>query len=248
MPNVPAGSAEWTTYDEFAGPDLDSNLWQPVDLGSGARVEPEARTTVEDGVLTVDVPRFRNCDSDNQGLDNTKHLVVTTQGFRLPPDGIGCFSVELQAEKFDPSGDYRHGFASFTVVDTTGGTHMVFNMFSNGARVFAEQEVLEGPGQENPFTRVIEDPFFFSRAASTPDPDLRRCSIEIDRSRGQVIWKIDDEVLHVAAGLTGLPDEVHMAFGMFTLLPIGEGSSCHGQGGHASWRNFKYSLSAEDSP
>ncbi len=38
-----------------------------------------------------------------------------------------------------------------------------------------------------------------------------------------------------------------MAFGMFTLLPIGEGEgSCHGQGGRASWCNFEYSLPAED--
>lgn len=34
-----------------------------------------------------------------------------------------------------------------------------------------------------------------------------------------------------------------MAFGMLTLLPIGEGEgSAHGQGGRASWRNFEYSL------
>jgi hypothetical protein len=51
----------------------------------------------------------------------------------------------------------------------------------------------------------------------------------------------------VAAGLTGLPEDVHMSFGMFTLLPIGDGdSSCQGQGGRASWRNFAYSLSTRE--
>ena len=53
----------------------------------------------------------------------------------------------------------------------------------------------------------------------------------------------------MAAGLTGLPEEVHIVFGMFTLQPIGEGEgSAHGQGAHASWRNFEYSLTAEGSP
>lgn len=182
-------------------------------------------------------------------LDNTKHVIFSKQGFLLPADGVGRFAVDLHAEVGDGSGDYRQGFASFNLADTTGGTHMVFNILSTGDRVFAEQEVLGVPGQENPFTRVIEDPWFLSRAASATDPDFRRCLIEIDRSRGQVVWKIDDEILHVAAGLTGLPEEMHMAFGMLTLLPIGDGQgSCHGQGGRASWRNFEYSLSAEDSP
>lgn len=121
---------------------------------------------------------------------------------------------------------------------------MIFNILSTGDRVFAEQEVLPVPGQENPFTRVIEDPFFFSRVGTPTDPDFRHCQIEIDRSGGQVVWKVDHEILHVPSGLTGLPEEVYMAFGMLTLLPIGEGEgSCHGQGGRASWRNFEYSPS-----
>jgi hypothetical protein len=94
------------------------------------------------------------------------------------------------------------------------------------------------PGQADPFTRMVEDPFLFGRAGSRPDPDFRHCSIEIDRSRGTVIWKIDDDVLHVAAGLIGLREEVHLGFGIFTLVPLGAGeSSNHGQGARASWRN-----------
>ena len=82
-------------------------------------------------------------------------------------------------------------------------------------------------------------------AGSRPDPDFRHCSIEIDRSCGQVVWKIDDKILFVAAGLTGLPEELHLGFGIFTVVPLGEGrSSCHGQGARASWRNFEYSLPA----
>ncbi len=72
-------------------------------------------------------------------------------------------------------------------VDATGGTHMVFEVLSTGDRLFAEHEVLAVPGQEDPFTRVMEDPFFFGRAGSRPDQDFRRCSIEIDRSGGNVV-------------------------------------------------------------
>lgn len=247
MDIVPAARTGWITYDAFVGPRLDPGLWEPLDLGSGPRLEPEARTTVENGVVTVDILRFTNSDASNQMLDNTKHVIFTTRGFRLPATGVGRFAVDLRAEVGDGSGDYRQGFASFNLADTTGGTNMAFNILSTGDRVFAEQEVFAVPGQEHPFTRVVEDPFFFARAGGPPRPDFRRCAIEIDRSRGRVVWTVDGAVLHVAAGLTGLPEEVHMAFGMFTLLPVGEGvGSCHGQGGRASWRNVAYRLPAED--
>ncbi len=247
MDMTPPATSGWTTYDPFEGPGLDPARWQPADFGSGPRLEPEARTTVGSGVLTVDIPEFANGDPTHQGLDNTKHLLFSTQGFRLPADGPGRFAVDLRAEVGDGSGDYRHGFATLTVADTTGGTHMVFGVLSNGDRIFAEEEVLPSPGGEDAYTRVVEDPFFLSRADHPASSGFRRCAIEIDRSRGRVVWTVDGKVLHVAAGLTGLPEEVHMAFGMFTLLPIGEGAgSCHGQGGRASWRNVKYSLSAED--
>lgn len=134
MTSDPAVQTGWITYDEFTGPTLDSKLWEPADFGSGPRLEPEARTTVEDGVITVDVPRFMNCDATNQGLDNTKHLLREKQVLRLPADSAGRFAVDLRAEVGDGSGDYRQGFASFHLVDTTGGTHMVFNILSTSCR------------------------------------------------------------------------------------------------------------------
>ena len=209
-------------------------------------LEPDARTTFADGVITVDIPKFTNSHPSSQGIDNSKHVILSKQGFRLPARGVGRFSVDLRAEIVgDDSGDYRQGVAAFILLDTTGGTHMVFDILSMGDRFFAEHEVLAVPGQENPFTRMIEDPFLFGRMGSRPDPEFRHCLIEIDRSHGQVVWMIDDQILHVAAGLNGLPEEVHMGFGIFTLLPLGEdGGSCHGQGARASWRNFEYSLPA----
>lgn len=193
----------WTTYDDLVGPQLDLSLWEPLDLGSGPRLEPEARTTVEGGVLTVDVAKFVNADASNQMLDNSKHLMFTTRGFALPADGVARFAVELRAEVGDGSGDYRHGFASFNLADRNGGSHMILNVLSTGDRVFAEQEVLSVPGQENPYTRVIEDPFFFARSEAGGGSEFRHCQIEIDRSRGEVVWKVDHEVLHVASGVSG---------------------------------------------
>ena len=248
MDTDPTARTGWTTYDDFSGTTLDASLWQPADFGSGPRLEPEARTTIENGVITVDVPRFMNSDPAHQGLDNTKHLLLSTQAFKLPADGVARFAADLRAVVGDGSGDYRQGFASFTLADTTGGTYMVFNILSTGDRILAEEEVLPAPGHETAFTRVVEDPFFFARAGTTPGSDFHRCEIEIDRSRGRVVWMIDGRVLHQAAGLAGLPEDVHIGFGMFTLLPLGEGEgSCHGQGGRASWRNVQYSLPAANS-
>lgn len=187
MNSIPSTRAGWITYDTCTGPTPDSSPLEPPDFGSGPRLEPEARTTVEDGVVTVDVPRFMNCDETNQGLDNSKHLLVTKRGFRLPADGAGRFAVDLHAEVGDGSGDYRQGLASFILVDTTGRTPLVLSIFSNGDRFFAEQEILGIPGQEHPFTWVIDDPFFVSRAGSPPSPGFRYGAIEIDRSHGRVV-------------------------------------------------------------
>jgi Family of unknown function (DUF6081) len=243
--SVAASRAGWTRYDDFQGPALDPDRWEPLTLGGIPRLEPDARTTVKDGVLTVEIPEFTSSDASNQMLDNTKHVIFATQAFPLPPGGVARFAVQLRADVGDGSGDYRQGFASLNVADTTTGTHQVFNILSNGQRVFAEQEVLGVPGQPDPFTRVIEDPFFFTRTGTSMDDGFHHCEIEVNRARSEVVWSVDHRVLHQASGLADLPDELHMACGIFTLLGIGEGEgSCHGQGGRASWRNFEYSLSA----
>ncbi|MBV9817795.1 MAG: hypothetical protein JOZ07_05530 [Solirubrobacterales bacterium] len=246
MSAVSDSQSGWTPYDELAGPELDAELWQPADFGTGPRIEPHARTTVKDGTVTIDVPRFENTDTENQGLDNTKHLLFSTRGFPVPAERTAGFSAELRSEVRDQAGDYRLGFASFTLADMA--THRVFAILSTGERIFAEEERLPGHAESSPFTRIIEDPFFFSRGGTRPDGGFRRCTIEIDRSRGQVDFRVDDEILHVVAGLSDVPDEVHMALGIFTLLPIGEGEgSARGQGGRASWRNIAYT-SHPDAP
>src|SRR5664279_4535075 len=91
MNSFQATQTQWTKYDEFAGPTLDSGLWEPLSFGPVIALEPEARTTVENGVLTVDIPKFTNCDPSNQGPDNSKHVVLSKQGLRL--DKTTCFEL-----------------------------------------------------------------------------------------------------------------------------------------------------------
>jgi hypothetical protein len=85
MSNAPSPVEGWTVYDELGGPDLDPGLWKPLDFGFGARSEPGAQTTVAAGTVTIDIPRFTVSDDSNQGLDNTKHVIFTTQGVTLDP-------------------------------------------------------------------------------------------------------------------------------------------------------------------
>jgi hypothetical protein len=227
----------WTTYDAFAGPELDSDLWEPLNIGS-PRVEPDARTTVADGTITVDIPRFTNGDPDKQLLDNTKHVIHSTRSFDLPAAGVARFGVDLAVDHVgDGSGDYRRGIAGFNVLDSTGETNLVFDILATGSLLFAEHEVLALPGETDPFTRVVHDPFL---PMDGSQGDFRFCCIEFELAAGRVTWTADGRVLHEARGLTVLPRSVGIGFGFFTLLPVSLGeASCQGQGGHASWRNFR---------
>ena len=245
--NDSAARSGWATYDQLAGPGVDPTLWEPLNMGTGPLLEPEARTTVADGVWTVDVTEFKNSDATNQAVDNSKHVILSTRALPIPADGVGRFAVEIHADRVGDgdSGDYRYGVVSFNVVDVATG--LVFDILSTGKRYFAEHEVLAYPGQEHPFTRVVHDPFFFSRAGDAVDPEFRRCEVEIDRSGGRVVWKVDGAVLHEVDGLTDLPEEVHIGIGLFTLVPVSQAeSSVHGQGARASWRNFEYKLTTGD--
>lgn len=79
MDTISADRTGWIKYDELAGPVLDSSLWEAMSIGSGPLLEPEAHTTVEHGVVTV--------DASNQALDNSKRVIFSTQGSRIPADG-----------------------------------------------------------------------------------------------------------------------------------------------------------------
>ncbi len=224
------------TYDDFAGPELDANLWEPLNMGV-PRVEKDAVTTVGGGVVTVDITKFTNADPQNQGLDNTKHVIFSTRTFDLPATGPARFETDLAVDHIGgSSGDYRLGVAAFVVIDV--GTGKVFDVLATADQVFAEQEELAYPGVEAPFTRLIQNPL-----ASFAGSGFHTVGVEIDRSQGRVVWTYDDNVLHEARGLEALPTAANIGFGYFTLLPVSSGqSSAQGQGARASWRNIRYSV------
>ncbi len=204
-------------------------------------VEPDARTTVADGTVTVDIARFTNGDRDKQLLDNTKHVIHSTASFDLPAAGVARFGVDLAVHRVgDGSDDYRRGIAGFNVFDTTGETNLVFDIIATDKLIFAEHEVLALPGETDPFTRVVHDPWALNEAQG----EFRFCCIEFEPAAGRVTWTADGHVLHDARDLAVLPRSVGIGFGFFTLVPVGLGEdSCQGHGGHASWRNFRYGVS-----
>ena len=234
-----SATTSWTTYDAFTGPELDGRLWEPLSIGS-PRVEPGATSTFADGAITVDIPRFTNASPDSQMLDNTKHVIHSTHSFDLRAAGVSRFGVDLAVNHVgDGSDDYRRGLAAFNVVDTTGETNLVFDILATDTLIFAELEVLALPGQPDPFTRVVHDPFLPTDDAQG---DFRFCCIEFEPAAGRVTWSADGRVLHEARGVT-LPESVGIGFGFFTLLPVSLGEdSCQGHGGRASWRNFRCEL------
>jgi hypothetical protein len=226
----------FTTYDDFTGPDLDATLWEPLNMGV-PRVEPEAVTTVADGVVTVDIAKFTNADPANQGLDNTKHVIFSTRTFDLPATGPARFEADVAVDHIGgDAGDYRLGVAGFIVIEA--GTGKVFDVLATADRFYAEHEELAYPGVEAPFTRVVEDPL-----GGFGGSGFHVAGIEIDRSAGRVVWTADGRVMHEARGLDALPAAVTIGFGYFTLYPLSAGrSSVQGQGARASWRNIRYSL------
>lgn len=245
-PSSPISSREneWTTYDPMNGPELDSSFWEPLNIGSGPLVEAGAITTVENGSVRVHIPEFTNSSESNQAIDNSKHVILSTQSFSVPADGVGRFGVDMRVDKAGDGddGDYRYGVASFNVLDISTGA--VFNILSTGHRFLAEHEALAYPGVEHPFTRVIDDALFAARGHDTDASAFRHCEVIIDRAAGCVTWMIDNRVLHEARGLLDLPAEIHIGIGVFTIVPVMAGtSSLHGQGADATWRDFRVSIS-----
>lgn len=225
-------------YDDLRGPELDQDLWAPFAIDGIPRLDPEATTTVADGVLTVDIPEFKNADAEDPGFDGTKHVVFSTRGFAIPMAGPVRFEAEMAVDHVGVNGDYRLGVAAFVIVDTEGSSGAVLNFLATADRVYAEQEISAVTGGEDPYTRIVESPFVPVRDG------FRHLVVEIDRSAGRVTWTADGQSIHEALGLQGLPGSVHVGFAFFTNTQTGVPSS-HGQGGRASWRNFRYSLPSE---
>ncbi|MFF0447511.1 DUF6081 family protein [Streptomyces sp. NPDC004609] len=237
-PGAEAPGSGPRTYDDFAGPGLDTAKWThleyPMQVGPPWRcADPGAVTAVGDGTLAVDIERFRLAHDTVQIMDNPKYLLLSTEEFALPDAGRAVFTVDMRAtSRGGDRHDYRDGVAAFNVLDMETGS--VFDVAANSEHVWAIHEMLPVPGApEEPFTRMVEDPF----AGVAPGTGaVRRCQVVIDTAGGHVRWVVDGRMIHQANGIA-FPSRVRVGLGIFTLHPVGpDGSrSVNGQGVSAAW-------------
>ncbi|WP_067889655.1 DUF6081 family protein [Nocardia vaccinii] len=71
-----------TLYDDLSGPTLRDGRWQflqvPIDeTRTWTYTEPEAKTDVSDGTVSIRIDEFTRSHSQVQILDNPKHLLVS---------------------------------------------------------------------------------------------------------------------------------------------------------------------------
>jgi hypothetical protein len=232
-------------YGELTGPELDLAYWSPArlplpDASEHVPLDPNAKLTVKDGAVRVEIPRFSLAHDAFQPADSPKYLYFSTRQFELPRTRPATFAVDLAVSNVagDP-GDYRQGMAAFHVFDLDV-TKRVFAVCGTSTRVLAlhEQLGLGGGGAGTPFYHVVESPYAdfgddFTR--------LRTCEVTLDRSESSAEWRVDGQTIFSANG-TLIPERVSIGFGIWTMLPIREGrsQSLRGQGLSAHWREFRF--------
>lgn len=238
----------------------DETAWFPVEFGSGdfgdrwmpavipslqgpsERIDPQSQTSVEDGVVSVDIQQFSAASADNQGLDNTKYLVFTKQNFALPSDGEAQFAVDMAVSNVGGNpDDYRSGAAAFVLNDFESGTHLVFDILATSNRVHAVFERLAAPGVDLPFARATENPFL---RADENYEDFHSYQTTLDRSARTVRFFVDSLLVHEERHVDPFPGSVHLGLGILTLRAISSGRSVSnvGQGVVARWKNVRYAV------
>jgi hypothetical protein len=231
-------------YDEMGGPDLDAALWAParLPLPSGEEhvpVDPNAEVVVGDGEVRVTIPRFSLSHDTFQAADSPKYLVFSTREYQLPPDRPATFAVDLAVENIggEPE-DFRRAMAAFHVFDLAV-TSRVFAVCGTSTRMLAlhEQLGLGGGAANEPFYHVVESPY---EDFGDDFTQLRECELTLDRSESRATWRVDGHTVYEAHG-TVIPEQAHIGFGIWTMLPIRDGRSCslEGQGMSVRWRRFR---------
>ncbi len=224
------------------GKGLNSALWQVAGIPLGndrfwLYDDKNAVLAIENDGVTIDIPRFSLSHDQVQIFDNPKYLILTKSSFSPNERGVIAFSCRMKAKISggDPQ-DHRDGFAAFNVLDFNSA--MVFDIISNGYRLWVIYERLLVPGMTTPeqaFTEVIpiERPL-------RPDAELD-CTIIYDRRRNSAKYYIDGTLVHAVDDVPVAIEELQTGFGLITLQPIagGKSTSCRGQGGRGHWREFK---------
>jgi hypothetical protein len=232
------------TYDNFSGSELDMSKWTyletPVPDGPAWRAaEPDARMTCSGGTFSVHVEQFKRANDVVQIVDNPKHLLISTESFRIPRAGIATFSVEMAATILNGNtDDYRDGFAAFNVLDFSKA--YVFDVASNGKHLWAIREVLPLESAiDDPFTYMIENPYGASASPGHP----HACQVSFNTIDHTVTWSADGEPI-TRATIAIMPESVQLGLGLFTLRQIADGQSrsLHGQGISASWSDVRVEI------
>ena len=228
------------------GPDDFGDGWMsaviPTPQGPSERIDPQSRTTVEDGVVTVDIQQFSAASDEHQGLDNTKYLVFMKQNLAVPPDGEAKFAVDMAIRNVggDPD-DYRSGAAAFVLNDFESGTHLVFDILGTSKRVHAVFERLSAHGEDVPFARATESPFLL---ADENYEDFHTYMTVLNRATRTVRFFVDSTLIHEERGVDPFPESVHLGLAILTLGAISGGKSVSnvGQGLVARWKNVRYAI------
>lgn len=229
-------------YDDFSDSSSFTDRWaflemELPDFGRCRCEEPTAKTSLDNGILTVRVDEFRRFDDQVQVFDNPKHMVLSTETFRVPRSGTTAFSVEMAAENVggDPD-DYRDGFVTFNVLDMSTG--WVWDHALTSRRSWAIHEHLYVPGfvpYEESLSWIVENAIHLPGIDGTEFHEFR---IEIDAGRGHARWLVDGRpTFEVAAPI--IPERLQIGFGLVTLHQIrhGRSTSLRGQGLAGMFRN-----------
>lgn len=227
-----------------ASSDLNGQAWTiaGVPLGNGdfwMYRDDNAKITFGENSVRLDIRPFSLSHDQVQIFDNPKMLYLTKSGFAPGPRGKIGFSCRLSGQIVNgDTSDYRDGFAAFNVLDFATG--MVFDMVTNGHKIWAIYERLFMPGVTTPdqaFTNMIP-----IRVPTTPYDQLE-CAIEYNRADDTVKYYLNRELVYQGDNLPTKIDSLHTGFGFITLHPIenGKSISCRGQGGIGSWSDFRWS-------
>jgi hypothetical protein len=221
---------------------LNAYCWQlaGVPLGDGKYWMYQDRNAwiklIEDGI-EIEIQKFSNSHDQVQIFDNPKHLYLTTDGYEPGPGGLVGFACTMKAAITNGNlEDYRDGFCAFNALDF--GSGMVFDIVSNGHKIWAIYERLLIPGltsSEQAFTNVIP----IDRLTSAEE--TLHCAIIYDRNNDIAEYYIAGEMIGRAENIPVKVDKLQTGFGIITLHPIenGKSVSCRGQGGRGVWGGFE---------
>jgi hypothetical protein len=235
-------------YDTFTSEEVDPDRWATLVLTGqdGSRFEfldTNAEVSVRGGIFEVSIPCFSLNHDSEQMLDNGKSLFISTHQFKITPGGSLEISASVSAEPHGQhSGGYRDGVVSLTVLNTETGAVFDWFVASSGAYALHERLPISGPDDPECFSHVIENPL--ARQSDTSIP--HRYTVRLNPTLGRAQWLLDGQKYYEVQGRTDIPSAVRIGLGIFTLLPLVDGSSTciRGQGMTGRWSELSISGSS----